>query len=50
LESESRRASLNDVTLYHVRQLPPERRNDFPSVTAEGDILLAHELRPRQRI
>jgi hypothetical protein len=49
-ESESRRAGLNDVTLYHVHQLPPDRRDDFPVVTAAGDILLAQQLRPDQRI
>ena len=49
-ESESRRAGLNDVTLYHVRQLPPARRGDFPAMTEAGSILLAYQLRPRQRI
>jgi hypothetical protein len=38
------------VTLYHVHELPAERRKDFPGVTTAGDILLAHQLRPRQRI
>lgn len=49
-ESESRRAGLNDVVLYHVRQLPPERRGDFPDAASAGDVLLAYQLRPRQRI
>ncbi|HWA48648.1 MAG TPA: hypothetical protein VG742_10260 [Dongiaceae bacterium] len=49
-ESESRRAGLNDVTLYHVRELPAERRDRFPAEVAAGDILLASQLRPRQRI
>jgi hypothetical protein len=38
------------VTLYHVRRLPPDRRGDFPDMTEAEDILLAYQLRPRQRI
>jgi hypothetical protein len=49
-ESESRRSGLNDSHLYHVRELPAERRKDFGYGVAAGDILLARELRPGRRL
>jgi hypothetical protein len=49
-ESESRRSGLNDVTLYHVEALPAQRRADFPKQAAAGEVLLAYQVRPRQRV
>jgi hypothetical protein len=48
-ESASRRAGLNDEQLYHVRQLPPERRADFPADLRPGEVLLMRNLRPARR-
>ena len=48
-ESASRRSGLNDEQLYHVRELPTDRRSSFPDEPDDGDVLLMEILRPGRR-
>lgn len=47
--SESRRAGLNDEKLYHVRELPEERRRDFPAELNRNQVVMMRALRPARR-